>query len=193
MPEAKRIGLFGGTFDPIHIGHTIVAEWLQFKLELNEIHFIPNSIHPFLKRENVTDASHRLRMLELALQDYSFFRICRYEIEKKDISYSVETIRYYADQKPAARLFFLMGGDNVEEFHLWKNSEDIFQLATVVVFNRKNQTIQNADKFTYIQNPLIEISSSLIRNHIKSGLPYQSFLHPHVYEYIKHNKLYING
>ena len=190
MLQQKQIGLFGGTFDPIHLGHTIVAEWLKHKLSLDEVHFIPNAIHPFLKRPDITESKNRLQMMELALRDFPAFKICRYEIEKKETSYSIDTIRYFKSKETSARLFYLIGGDNVEEFHLWKNWEDILKLTTVVVFNRRNQQIKNEDKFTFIDSPLIEISSSLIRKHIKTGLPFQSFLHPEVFKYIVQNKLY---
>jgi nicotinate-nucleotide adenylyltransferase len=190
LGREKRIGLFGGTFDPVHLGHIIVAEWMQSKLDLEAVHFIPNYIHPFAKREDISNSSHRLKMLELALAEYPDFKICRYEIEKNEISYSIDTIRYFQKQYPDSQLFYLIGADNIAEFDLWKEADEIFKLATVVVFNRKGDDRNQSGKFGYVDSPLIEISSSEIREHIKIGLPYQSFLHPDVYNYIEKNKLY---
>jgi nicotinate-nucleotide adenylyltransferase len=188
--QKKRIGLFGGTFDPVHLGHTIVAEWLQFKLDLIEIHFIPNYAHPFSKRDNISAPEHRLKMLELALSEFPAFKICKHEIDKKEISYSIDTIRYFTEQYPDYKLYYLIGGDNIDEFHLWKNSDDIFKLATVIVYDRIGRIDDKPIKFQFIDSPLIEISSSQIREHVKKGYPYRSFLHPDVYHYIKQKKLY---
>lgn len=190
MGQKKRIGLFGGTFDPVHLGHTIVAEWMQSKLNLDEIHFIPNYIHPFAKREDILNSAHRVQMLELAIADYPDFKICRYEIDRNEISYSIDTIRYFQKQFPDYKLFYLIGADNIDEFDFWKEADEIFKLATVVVHNRRGDDSNTPDKFECIESPLIEISSSQIREHIKRGLPYHSFLHPDVYKYIEQHKLY---
>jgi len=95
LPLKKRIGLFGGTFDPVHLGHIKIAEWLQDHLHLDEIYFIPNYIHPFNKRKDISSAKDRLKMLELALKAYPSFKICEYEINKKEVSYSIQTIQYF--------------------------------------------------------------------------------------------------
>ena len=190
MRRKKRIGLFGGTFDPVHLGHTIVAEWVQSKLGLDTVYFIPNYIHPFAKREDILNSAHRLKMLELAISDYPDFKICRYEIEKNEISYSIDTIHYFQEQFPKSELYYLIGADNIDEFDLWKEANEIFKLATVVVFNRKGDNGNESAKFKYVDSPVIEISSSQIRNRLKTGLPYRSFIHPDVYNYIEKNKLY---
>lgn len=188
--QQKRIGLFGGTFDPVHLGHTIVAEWLQFKLDLYEIHFIPNYIHPFAKRNDISTPKNRLHMLSLALADYPSFKVCQYEINKKEISYSIDTIHYFKKKYPDVKLIYLIGGDNVEEFSSWKNSDDIFKLANVVVCNRGIKTTKKTERFEFIESPLIEISSSQIRERIKNHIPYRSFLHPDVFRFIEKNKIY---
>jgi len=190
LGQKKRIGLFGGTFDPVHLGHTIVAEWMQFKLGLDEIHFIPNYIHPFAKRSDILNSTHRVKMLELALAGFSKFKICRYEIEKKEISYSVDTIRFFKKQFPGCKLYYLIGADNIKEFDYWKEADEILKLAVVVVFNRKGEFVDEFDKFEYVDSPLIDISSSQIRKQIKNDQPYRSFLLPDVYNYIEQNKLY---
>lgn len=186
----KQIGLFGGTFDPIHLGHTLVAEWLQYELDLDAIHFIPNYIHPFAKRKDISSSENRLQMLNLALNDYPSFKICDYEINKKEISYSIHTIQYFKKTFPEDILFYLIGSDIVDKFSLWKNSDDIIKLAKVVVYNRGNQKSEQSGRFKFIKSPLIEISSSEIRERIKNHIPYQSFLHPDVFSFIKNNQIY---
>jgi len=190
LPQKKRIGLFGGTFDPVHLGHTVIAEWLQFKLDLDVVYFIPNYIHPFAKRNDILDPEHRLIMLELALSDYPTIKICNYEIEKKGISYSIDTIRHFGEQYPGAKLYYLIGGDNINDFNRWKEADEIFNLASVVVYNRMVKNGEASNKFEYLDSPLIGISSSQIRDHIKRGLPYRSFLHPDVCQYIDQKMIY---
>jgi nicotinate-nucleotide adenylyltransferase len=91
---------------------------------------------------------------------------------------------------PKAKLFYLIGGDNVNEFSSWKNSEDIFELSKVVVYDRNKNIKQQLGKFEFVKSPLIDISSSKIRECVKTHTPYKNFLHPAVFDYIKKNKLY---
>ncbi|MEJ2054863.1 MAG: nicotinate (nicotinamide) nucleotide adenylyltransferase [Calditrichaceae bacterium] len=190
MPDSKRIGLFGGTFDPVHLGHTIVAEWMLYKCRLDEIFFVPNFIHPFAKRDDISPPDDRLAMLKLAIHGFPYFSISDYELKKDKVSYTIDTIRYFKGQFPDAEIYYLIGSDNVREFSLWKDADKIFQLANVAVHNRSSQKFKNAEKFNFIDSPLIEISSSFIRKNIKNHLPYRSFLHPDVSAYIEKKKLF---
>ncbi len=193
MTVSKKIGLFGGTFDPIHIGHLIVAEWLQDALRLENVFFIPNLIHPFAKRSDITPAEHRLGMLRLALEPFEHFRISEYEIKKNGVSYSVETIEYFERQFPQAQLFFFIGADNLAEFHKWHRYKDILKKVRLVVYDRKEGTIPPqlpADKILFLQTPLIEISSTLIRRRISRGQAVRSLLPHGVWDYIRQNGLY---
>ncbi len=193
MRLSSKIGLFGGTFDPIHIGHLIVAEWLQDALGLENVFFIPNLIHPFAKRNDITSAEHRLGMLRLALEPFEHFRISEYEIKKDGISYSVETIEYFERQFPQAQLFFFIGADNLPEFHKWHRYKDILKKVRLVVYDRKEGTAPPqlpADKILFLQTPLIEISSTLIRQRISQGRAVRSLLPHGVWDYIRQNGLY---
>lgn len=190
LSQAERIGLFGGTFDPIHLGHTIVAEWLQYKLNLCEVYFIPNYKHPFNKRRDISESRHRLNMLNIALSNFPPFKISQYEIDKEEISYSIDTIRYFHNQYPDKELYYLIGGDNIKEFSAWKDYNDIFKLAKVVVYRREEEQSEISDKFIFVNSPRIEISSSQIREYIKKNIPCRSLLHPDVFRYIKENELY---
>ncbi len=172
LVKLKRIGLFGGTFDPIHIGHTIVTEWIYDSLELDKIFFIPNYIHPFQKRTNITPAQKRLQMLKLAVEDYPDFEISSIELERKDVSYTVDTIRYFKKNYPGTELFYIIGVDIIAEFFSWKEPHEILRLANIVVFNRSTtnfrEPFQN-EKLIYIDSSFIEISSTHVRHCIKEN------------------------
>jgi nicotinate-nucleotide adenylyltransferase len=196
MDSSRRIGLFGGTFDPVHIGHLIVAEWVQNVLKLNSIYFIPNYIHPFQKRENITGIKDRLEMLKLAIEDFPSFTLSMFEIDNKGISYAIDTIHHFENAFPESSLFYLIGRDNLNDFFKWKSPKNILKSAKVVVYDRIDTETSGKQewdsRFEFIKCPLIEISSSMIRENIKSGKPVQSLLPPSVYRYIKEKNLYID-
>jgi nicotinate-nucleotide adenylyltransferase len=193
LVKLKRIGLFGGTFDPIHIGHTIVTEWIYDSLELDKIFFIPNYIHPFQKRTNITPAQKRLQMLKLAVKDYPDFEISSIELDRKDVSYTVDTIRYFKKNYPGTELFYIIGADIIAEFFSWREPHEILRLANIVVFNRSTTNFREPfknEKLIYIDSPFIEISSTHVRHRIKENRSFRSLLAPKVYEFIIENKLY---
>jgi len=190
LSELKRIGLFGGTFDPVHLGHTIVAEWIQYSCNLDEVHFIPNYIHPFDKRSDISSAKNRVGMLHLALADFPVFKICEYELERNRVSYTIDTIRYFHKKYPGVDLYYMIGSDNVNDFSSWKDSDKIFDLARVVVHKRSNEEYKQKGKFLFLNSPIIEISSSVIRENIKTGKPFRSFIHPDVAAYIHRHRLF---
>ncbi len=191
----EKIGLFGGTFDPIHIGHTIIAEWILNYLKLNKIIFIPNKIHPFSKRENIIPAKMRAEMLDMAIKDFPFFEMDTIEIDRPGISYAVDTIRKMIADYPQIKFFYIMGEDNLNKFSLWKESDEILNLVTVVTFRRKNSG-NNAlsqkclDKMLRLETPYFDLSSTDVRERIKRNQNFQSLLYPEVYRYIVKNNLY---
>lgn len=193
--QKEKIGLFGGTFDPIHLGHTIIAEWVLNQLSLDRIIFIPNKIHPFSKRENIISAETRAEMIRMAVKDFSFFEMSTIEIERPGVSYTVDTIRAMLTDYPQAEIFYIMGEDNLEKFALWKDSEDILELAKVVTFRRRNSgkignSFEYLDKMIKLESPYFDISSTDVRERIKRKQKFQSLLHPRVYGYIIENNLY---
>ncbi len=189
----RRVALFGGTFDPIHIGHLIIAEWVQQELDLNTVVFIPNLKHPFDKRPDISSARHRLKMVELAIKPFLGFEVSDFEIRKGDVSYSIETIEYFEKLWPDARLLFLIGGDNLAEFNRWKRYQDILKKVQLVVYNRKQSKVPDylrASNILFLSPPLIDVSSSLIRQRIKQGKAVKSLLPNSVWEYVQKHGLY---
>jgi nicotinate-nucleotide adenylyltransferase len=132
-----RIGLFGGTFDPIHRGHRQVAMDVLQQFELDKIHFIPCALQPNKTKGPAASAPDRLAMLQLAIRDQPGFDICRFEIERPGPSYTVDTLNHIAStQPPGTRLHFIIGIDAFLEIDTWKSYSSLFELAAFVVMSR---------------------------------------------------------
>ncbi len=186
-----KIGLFGGTFDPVHVGHLIVAEWVWDALSLDRVIFIPNLIHPFHKRQGISEAAPRLKMLELALASFPQFEISQFELQREQVSYTIDTVRYFRSRFPEAQIYVIIGADNLEEFDQWKEPQAILQLAHLVVYNRKGyQKKIESDRIIYLKTPHIEISSTQIRERLKNGQACRALLPSEVYDFILEKKLY---
>jgi nicotinate-nucleotide adenylyltransferase len=193
----KKIGLFGGTFDPVHNGHLIIAEYLRDELELEEIWFIPAKIHPLKDNRNITPEEHRVRMLELAVADNPLFRVSRVELERESVSYTIDTIetllKQYAHLNP--RFYFFIGMDNVNELYRWKRPDDILRKCQVVAFGRPGFTPhEEAKKFLpyikFVHVPLLEISSTFVRQRIREGRSVRYLIPDAVWRYIDEKQLY---
>ena len=192
----KRIGIFGGTFNPPHIAHSIVAESVRAQLILDKIIFIPSGNPPL--KESIP-AEDRLAMANLAFGDDINFEIS--DIEIRDItekSYTVDTLKKLRIKYEGERikLFLIIGADNLLDLPRWKDPEQLFQLAEIVVINRpgfdpKNSKQEFYDKAKFIDVPYLEISSSMIREYVKIGRPVKYLVTKEVEEYIEDNKLYL--
>lgn len=188
-----KIALLGGTFDPVHYGHLQLAEWIKNKLKLDSVLFIPVHNHPFSKRKDITPAEYRLNMLRLAVSGYDYFEVSTIELERDGISYTVDTLHSLHKRLPETEFYLLIGDDNLAEFHKWKKAEEIPKLARVVVFRRVGLSESSKEEysdFIFVNNPLIKISSSEIRKHLRNGRPVDEYIPPAVVEYIRRNRLY---
>jgi len=188
----KAVGIYGGTFDPIHLGHLITAQLVLEKRNLKKIIFVPCNISPFKINENHTLANHRLNMTRLAITDYPQFDISDYEIEKGEVSYTIDTLRMLS--RYYAKMELIIGFDNLLLFHKWKESDEIIKLAKLTVLNRKSENNFKPNKYfrlaNFVNTPIIEISSSMIRERIKNNLPIDFLVPQKVQNYIKANGLY---
>ena len=131
----RRIGLFGGTFNPIHLGHLRGAEEIREALGLEEVIFIPASIPPHKAAEEVIDARHRLEMVKLATEDNPFFSTTDIELARPHKSYSIDTIRYFRERHPEG-LFFILGSDAFVEIETWREFQNLFALCNFIVMTR---------------------------------------------------------
>jgi len=197
MSSKQRIGLFGGTFDPIHIGHLIVAESILTDLKLDLIFFIPTHKHAIKHQENITSPNVRLGLLKIALNGYPHFQISEIELDRNNVSYTVDTLNQFANYEKLENidLFNIIGEDNLHEIHLWKNPEQIVKLSTLVVLRRPkikktDLSIKYDGNIINADTPLIDISSTMIRERIRNNLPWKSLVLPDVYDYIEKHQLY---
>lgn len=188
-----KIGLMGGTFDPVHLGHLITAQAVREIRNLDKIIFIPAFISPHKTNKSSAGENHRLKMLQLAIEDTPFFEISDIELKAKSISYTVNTLEKF--KKKYHELEFIIGYDNIINFNTWKMPDRIIELAQLVVLRRRtNDKKIEKDKYykaaIFVKTPVIEISSSEIRDRIKKGLQVDFLIPPKVKKYIDTFNLY---
>jgi len=198
-----RIGLLGGTFDPIHLGHLLVAELVADSLALERVVFIPNNVPPHDKPELPAAPEHRLAMLELAIADNPGFEVSREEIERPGASYSIDTIREFRRRLgPEAELYFIVGADELLALAGWREPDAILAKSRVVGVARPGSDLshlagalgqQRADLIQIIDTPVVDISSSEIRRRVAVGLSIRYMTPDVVVEYIYANGLYAPG
>ena len=191
---AERIALFGGSFDPVHIGHLFVAEEVRIRLGYDRVFFVPAAQPPHKNGPPAGSSSDRLAMLELAIEQESF-SIGRWEIDRGGISYSVDTLRGViseglADGKPG----LIIGDDLVTNFSLWREPETVLALADVIVVRRENTPLPDLlrDAHTVDNSPL-PVSSSQIRERVQTGSAFRYLVPESVYRYIVDRRLYLGS
>jgi nicotinate-nucleotide adenylyltransferase len=198
-----RLGIFGGSFDPVHNGHLVLARACQQQASLDEVWFTPTAVQP-LKRQgpHATDAE-RVEMLRLAIGDEPSWTVCTLEIDRGGPSYTVDTLRQLHDELPGASLFFLFGSDALRDVARWKEPGEIFRLATPLVVHRAGEpppdlnslaALCAADKQPRrVEMPAVDISSTEIRDCRASGLAIDRLVPPAVADYIASNFVYSRG
>ena len=189
----NRVGIFGGTFDPIHNGHLITAQAVKEIRNLDKIIFIPANISPHKIEIKSLSAEHRLKMLQLAIENVPYFNYSDIELKRDSISYTIETLRNLKTKYIQMEL--IIGYDNIFDFNTWKNPDEILELVKLIVVRRKT-SIAPAKKDKYFQSaifvdtPTIEISSSEIRQRVINEQPINFLVPPKVNEYIHKFNLY---
>ena len=191
----KRIALFGGSFNPIHVGHLITANAVREIRNLDTVVFIPCFISPHKTDRLPIDSKYRMEMVKLAIEGNSHFSSSDYEIQKSGISYSIDTIRYFKQQYSEIEL--IIGYDNLVVFDTWKDPDEIVSLVKLVVLQRKLENVESGQKnefFKYaniIQTPFVEISSSIIRDRIHNKKSVDYLVPEKVRKFIVENNLYV--
>ncbi|WP_029513253.1 nicotinate-nucleotide adenylyltransferase [Mycoplasmopsis primatum] len=183
-----KIGLFGGSFNPVHNGHIKIAKFAYETLKLDKIYFIPTAISPFKKKNKVAPDIDRVNMLNLALEKSNInYEISQFELKRGGISYTFETIRYFKQKFPNDELFFIMGSDLLPKFHKWEYVDEMVQSCQFVVYKRnKNINKINAKKYglQIINNNIFKESSTAVRK------GHFEYLSTEVNKYIGNNFLY---
>jgi len=192
-----KIGLYGGTFDPPHNAHLSLAKWVQKELQLAYIYFIPASIHAFKKKSDLSPTSIRLKLVQKAIEGYERFRVSRIEIDRKDTSYTVKTLQDFRkiEKLPDSELYYLIGEDNLIDFHRWKDPDSILKLAQIIVLRRSGPHLRKVSselgrKVIFLDSPIIDVSATDIRKKIKMGIDVSELLPPSVLKIINDYKLY---
>ncbi len=189
----RSIGIFGGTFDPIHIGHLITAQAVREKRNLDKIIFIPTLISPHKTEIPTISPIHRLEMIKLSIKDIPYFDFSEIEIENQAISYTIDTLSSLRNKYDNIEL--IIGFDNILKFSTWKNPDDILKLSKLIVLRRKLSELPEVqDKYyksaIFVDTPAIEISSSEVRDRIKNNLPIKFLVPAKVERYIYKHNLY---
>lgn len=187
--KGRQIGIFGGTFNPIHNGHLIVAEQVLTKLHLDEIWFIPTNVPP-LKDKPAVSAQDRANMLELGTQDNPRFQVKLFELYRGGVSYTVDTLRYLHESQPENHYYLIMGSDQVNNLSDWKEPTKLAQLATLVGVERSGYPQKAKLPMIWVDVPEIGISSTLIRQTIAVGGSIRYLVPGAVRNYIQKKSLY---
>lgn len=203
MNKKKRYGIMGGTFDPIHTGHLVVADEVRTSFKLDKVIFIPTGDPPHKDQKNVSPGRNRYEMTLLATVTNPFFEISRLELDRKGITYTVDTIvelrKRFGD---SVELFFITGADSLLELHKWKDSEKILEMCKIVAATRPGYDIDHMegrlrelnelhkDKINTITTPGLQISSTDIRRRVKNNMSIKYLLPESVEIYIRKYKLY---
>ncbi|MEA1898564.1 MAG: nicotinate (nicotinamide) nucleotide adenylyltransferase [Bacteroidota bacterium] len=190
-----KTGLYFGSFNPIHIGHLAIANYMLEFTDLLELWFVVSPHNPLKKKSTLLDERQRLEMVRLALGNDQRFRVSDIEFKLPQPSYTIDTLTYLEEKFPEREFALIMGSDNLRTIHKWKNIENILTNYQILVYPRPDysedeQNIKVPNKITITQAPLMEISSVFIRKSIKEGKDVQYFLPEKVYQYIREMHFY---
>lgn len=197
----ERIGLFGGTFDPPHLGHLILASEARSQLELTRLLWTVTPDPPHKQDQLITPLEHRLAMVKLAIEDNPYFELSDAELDRPGPQYTVDTIKLVAEQNPQAEIVPVLGGDSLQDLPTWHQPKEIVYAAHWVGVMRRPGEEVNLDKLErelpgikskvhYVDAPLLEIASREIRSRVATGKPFRYYLPELVYEYIEQHHLY---
>lgn len=183
---AQRIGLFGGSFDPVHLGHTMVARAALAEVELDQLFIIPAAQSPFKPEQSPAPAADRLAWLRLAFEDEPRCEIDAQEIERAGVSYTIDTVRDYAARFPEAELFYLIGADHVPTLPEWREAAALADAVTFVVVPRPGELETGVAEFslsfrgTVLRGKPAAISASDLRKRLRAGESIENFVPPAV-------------
>jgi nicotinate-nucleotide adenylyltransferase len=196
-----RVGIFGGTFDPPHLGHLILADEALHRLDLERLFWVLTPDPPHKQGQPISSWQQRYKLVQAAIAGNPSFEISRIDIDRPGPHYAVETVKLFKELMPAGEMFYLMGGDSLHDLPGWYKPEELVRLcAGFGVMHRPDDAIDLTHlevllpgisaKIFFIDAPLLEISSSEIRERASSGQPFRYFLSPAVYDVIQSERYY---
>lgn len=190
-----KIGLYFGTFNPIHIGHMAIANYMVEFTGIRQLWFIVSPQNPFKEEKSLLKDYHRLEMVNLAIEGDDRFRASGIEFKLPRPSYTINTLVYLHEAHPDHEFYLLMGSDNLKHFHKWKNADLILENNHILVYPRPGEQPQPASLHPHIhmvEAPLMEISASFIRQAIADGKNVSYFIPPKVWQYLQEMNFYRN-
>ena len=189
-----RLGVFGGSFDPLHAGHLIVADDAAAALSLDRVLFVPSGQHPFKGGEVQASADLRRRMIEESIAGYDLFSLDDRELRRPGLSYTVDTLEELKEEHPAAELFLLIGSDILEEIDEWHRPEELVRLAQIAVLTRAEVDVDDASERStpHVTVPVthVAISSTEVRRRVRNGEPFRYLVPEAVHRIICEHSLY---
>lgn len=187
-----KIGLLGGTFNPVHNGHLALAQTALEKIKLDKIIFVPAKLPVHKESDRLISASKRFKMVELAIKGYKYFEVSDIELQREGKSYSIDTVNHFRKIFTGDKLFFIIGSDSYSRLHTWKKISELNQRVTFVCINRPGNTPKSSKhNCRFLEMPALDISSSDIRKRVSKDLPVGYLIPMAVESYIKRNKIYI--
>lgn len=190
-----KIGLFFGTFNPIHVGHLTIANYIVEFSDLNQVWFVVTPHSPFKKKSSLLADHHRLEMVYRATEEYHNLRECDIEFKLPQPNYTIDTLTYLEEKHPNKEFALIMGEDNLKSFHKWKNYELILERHQIYVYPRisKGKTesrFANHEKIVTVAAPIMELSSTFIRKSLKDGKNIRPMLPESVWLYLDEMNFY---
>jgi nicotinate-nucleotide adenylyltransferase len=190
-----KIGLYFGTFNPIHVGHLTIANHLVEHSDLDQVWFVVTPLSPFKKKSSLLDNQQRLEMVYRATKNYTKLRPSDIEFGLNQPNYTIDTLTYLFEKFPEHEFALIMGEDNLKSFHKWKNYELILENHNIFVYPRLSEgkmdtQFNNHPKIIKVDAPIMQLSSTFIRNEIKAGRNIKPMLPKHVWEYLDEMNFY---
>nr|WP_209122963.1 nicotinate-nucleotide adenylyltransferase [Alkalihalobacillus sp. BA299] len=188
----RKIGILGGTFDPPHIGHLLIAQEVLEQCKLDEIWFMPANIPPHKKTDDVSSVNDRIKMVTKAIEGAERFVVSTVELERKGPSYTVDTLKDLKIKLPDVDFYFIIGADMIEQLHTWERIDELFEYVTFVGLQRPgySQLSRYEGKMKLLTIPQVDISSSCIRERLKEGRSIRYLVPEAVRLFIEERELY---
>ena len=192
----KKIGLFFGSFNPIHIGHLILANYILENSDMDELWFVVSPQNPFKDKKSLLTDHNRLDMVQLAVKNYPKMRASNVEFSLPKPSYTIDTLTYLKEKYPHYSFALIMGEDNLDSLPKWKNAEKLMSDYQIIVYPRtfegekKDSEYLQHENISMVNAPIIELSATEIRNMIKEGKNVRPMLPPEVFEYLDGSSFY---
>jgi nicotinate-nucleotide adenylyltransferase len=193
MPQPKHIGLFFGSFNPIHTGHLIIAEYMATMTDLDQVWLVVSPHNPLKSQSSLAKDFDRLHMAQLAIEDNPRLRVSNIEFSLPKPSYTIDTMAYLHEKHPEHEFSLIMGSDNLESIHKWKNYEVLISRYSIHVYKRpgtENFKIPEGAKVILHDVPLLDISSTYIRSQIAKGKSIRYMVPEPVYQFLSGSRLY---